>query len=301
LDKVSIAIPATSANMDSGLDCLGMALNIYNIVTFMIGDIPCGINITGEGAEKLSHDTNNLIYCTAVRVYQKLGKSVPGLTINCQNNIPFMRGLDSSSAAIMYSIMAVNEFCDRPFFQDDMLELGLEIEEHPDNITPALLGDCQVVVKDSDNHLLHCSIPLPSGLKAVLFISDFIMATREARNILPQQVKREDAVYNVGRAALLIASLIEGRVEYLKTATDDRLHQTARQRLFPTMGNIFAAALSAGALGVFLSGSGPTILAFAMGNTEEIGKKMATVAREKGINGRIRVAESCNEGAHIVS
>jgi len=300
LDKISIAVPATSANMGPGFDCLGIALNIYNTVSFAVSDTPCLINITREGIEKLSHGTNNLIYRTVVRVFQELGKSMPGLTVNCHNEIPLARGLGSSSAAIMGSIMAVNELCDRPLSQNDMLELGLEIEGHPDNITPALLGGCQVVVED-DDHLLHCAVSLPPELKAVLFIPDFVMATREARKILPQQVNREDAVYNISRVALLIASLITNRAEYLKVATGDRMHQAARQSLFPAMGDIFNAALSAGALGVFLSGSGPTILALVMDNTEEIGGKMEAVAREKGISGRVKIAEPCNIGAHIVS
>ncbi len=300
MDKVCISIPATSANMGPGFDCLGMALNIHNKVTFSVCDSPTCVNITGEGAEKLSRGTNNLIYRTAVRVYQKLGKHIPRLTIDCHNEIPLNRGLGSSSAAIMGSIMAVNVLCDQPLSQDELLELGLEIEGHPDNITPALLGGCQVVVRE-ENRLLHCEVPLPIELKAVLFIPDFEKSTKEARATLSRQVSREDAVYNIGRAALLIASLITNQSKYLRAATKDRLHQLARQSMFPAMSDIFEAALCAGALGVFLSGSGPTILALSNRNTEVIGGKMQLAAREKGINARIKVTETCAVGAHIVS
>ncbi|MDP2952053.1 MAG: homoserine kinase, partial [Chloroflexota bacterium] len=213
-------------------------------------------------------------------------------------HIPLRRGLGSSAAAVVGGLMAGQELLGRPLSPQQLLGLATELEGHPDNVAPALMGGCQVVVGGSE--IVSAPVPLPRGLVAALFIPDFEIPTREARAVLPQQVSRADAVYNVGRAALLVAALATGQLGYLRIATQDRLHQPARQALFPAMERVFQAALEAGALGVFLSGSGSTILALVKGRASPVAQAMARAAREAGVKGRTKIARPSLQGAAVV-
>ena len=143
-----------------------------------------------------------------------------------------------------------------------LLELASSVESHPDNAAAALLGGCQIVVED-EGGLTAAAVPVPEDLRAVLFIPDVQMPTEQARGLLADTVSRKDAVYNIGRAALLVRAFATGDMAHLATATDDRLHQPERQTIFPAMKNIFRAALDAGAFGVFLSGAGSSVMALA--------------------------------------
>lgn len=183
-----------------------------------------------------------------------------------------------------------------------MEELGLmaaRLEGHPDNSTPALYGGCRVAVMAGER-LIQAQIPLPPGLRAALFIPDFTMPTQETRRLLPQNLSRADAVYNLGRAALLVAALATGHLEHLREATQDRLHQPARGQVFPAMFKIFDAALEAGAKGVYLSGGGPTVLALATENAEAVAQAMAKAALAEGVAGEARVARPVAEGARVM-
>ena len=294
---VTVRVPATAANLGPGFDCLGMAINIHNTVTIAKSH-SFKITITGEGEQILSWDKDNLVHEAITRLYDRLGQPVPDLQINCHNEIPVARGLGSSTAAIVGGLMAANSLLGNTMSNEELLQLGIEMEGHPDNLTPALFGGCQVVVMD-DTRLVHERIPVRQSWKFVLFIPDFEMSTVEARAVLPRQITREDAVYNLGRVALLTQALITGQADILRVATQDRLHQPHRQALFPAMSHIFAAALSAGADGVFLSGSGPTVLALARGKLNTIGKAMLAEGKKAGIKGRIRIAELSEMGALI--
>ncbi|MEK7777709.1 MAG: homoserine kinase, partial [Chloroflexota bacterium] len=181
---------------------------------------------------------------------------------------------------------------------DMIWRLAVEMEGHPDNVTPALFGGCQIVVRDQET-LVHAQVPFPENLRAVMFIPDTPMPTEKARGILPSQVSREDAVYNAGRVALLVNALATGRLEYLSVATQDRLHQPARQALMPAMRLLFRSALEAGALGVFLSGAGPTVLALTQGRELTIAYEMADMADKAQLPGQVRITRPIMQGAHI--
>lgn len=296
-NTVTVRVPATTANLGPGFDCLGMALNIYNTVTIAKSH-RFNITITGEGEEILSHDKDNLVHRAITKLFDKIGQPVPDLQIDCHNGIPIARGLGSSTAAIAAGLVAANSLLGNIMSKEELLQLGIEMEGHPDNLTPALFGGCQVVVMD-DTRLVHERIPVRRSWKLVLFIPDFEMPTVEARAVLPRQITREDAIYNLGRVALLTNALITGQADNLKVATQDRLHQPHRQALFPAMRHIFAAALSAGADGVFLSGSGPTVLALARSKLDTIGRAMLIGGKKANIKGKIRIAELSETGALI--
>ncbi len=295
--SVKVRIPATSANMGPGFDCLGMALDIWNTLDLETGE--SGIEITGEGSDLLPRDASNMVHNAVSRVYREIGRSVPSFRIVCHNEVPLARGLGSSSAALVGGLVAGNAVCGDPLSRSDLLDIAADVEGHPDNVAPALLGGCQIAVSH-DGRVVTAPVPVPDGLAAVLFVPSEPLHTNEARAILDANVPRTDAVFNIGRAALLVQALATGDLTRLEVATDDRLHQPARQAMFPAMPNLFRAALGAGALGVFLSGAGPTVLALARDREFTIGYEMADAAAKSGIDGQVKVTRLTRRGAHVV-
>ncbi len=297
--RVIVRVPATTANLGPGFDCLGMALAIFNLITVELSD-RFSLGIDGEGATFLPHSQDNAVHKAIATTYQRLGKSVPPLKIICQNDIPIGRGLGSSAAAAIGGLVAANVLCGTLLAPEELLKLGRGLEGHPDNVTPALLGGCNVVVTEGEE-IVYSSVPLPKELRGILFIPDFVMPTKESRRLLPQWISRADAVYNIGRASLLVTALANGQMDLLQVATQDRLHQAARQQLFPAMSKIFEAAITTGALAVFLSGAGSSILAFSHHESSGIGEAMAQAARGEGINGQVRLADPYLEGTKVLA
>lgn len=295
---VHVRVPATSANLGPGFDCLGMALDLWNTVTLERGRD--GVTITGEGADRIRRDQGNLVLRAVGAVFRRLGQDQPPLAFACHNVIPMSRGLGSSSAAIVGGLVAGNALCGGPLTQQDLLKLATELEGHPDNVTPALLGGCQIAVQEGGK-VVASRVPLPPGLSAVLFVPTMPMPTAKARAVLEPNVAREDAVYNIGRAALLVNALATGRLDALDVATRDRLHQPQRERIFPQMRLLFRAARQAGALGVFLSGAGSTILALTVGKEMTIAYEMAEEARKASLEGDVVITKPTEQGATVVS
>ena len=295
--KVTVRAPATSANMGPGFDCLGIALDIWNVITVEVGVE--GFHISGQGEAELPRDRSNMVWQSIARVFKEVGQPMPTMSLTCRNDIPTARGLGSSSAALVGGLTAGNEICGRPFSQTDLLQIATELEGHPDNVAPALFGGMQIAVYD-DDRVISAPVPIPEDLSAVLYIPSFPMPTEEARGLLGDEVPRSDAVFNIGRAALLVRAMASGDLERLDIATDDRLHQPARQSIFFPMKNIIRAALGAGALGAFLSGAGSTVLALATEKEFTIGYEMADAAAKSGIDGEVRITRPTALGARVV-
>ena len=298
---VTVRVPATTANLGPGFDTLGMALSMWNRIRVRWGGPP-GVIVHGEGEGRLRTDTSNLMYRAAQRLLKEAG--VAGdLRIEAWQEVPLSRGLGSSACAIVGGIFAANAITGFPVPPRKLLELATELEGHPDNVAAALLGGCCVAIRDR-GRVLAAPVPLPPGLQCVVFIPDQPMATRKARAVLGPQVSREDAVFNISRTALLVAGLAAGNLEYLELATQDRLHQAARQQIFPPMKQLFANALSAGARGVFLSGAGPTVLALTTREEHRaftIGYEMADAADKSRLPGDFRVLEPSPTGAQVIA
>ncbi|MEE8442651.1 MAG: homoserine kinase [Dehalococcoidia bacterium] len=298
MQRINVQVPATTANLGPGFDCLGMALDIWNHLQFQLGDAP-GVQVEGQGAGHLSTGPDNLVYQAANRYFQETGAVKPSFSISCRNQIPLARGMGSSSAAIVGGLLGASAMAGDAAADPELIwHLAVAMEGHPDNVTPALFGGCQIVVRDQEA-LVRATVPLPGDLQAVLFVPDTRMPTVQARDILPPQVSREDAVYNMGRVALLINALATGRVDDLRVATQDRLHQPARQAIFPAMRPLFDSAMGAGALGVFLSGAGSAVLALTRGKEAEVGEAMADSAGQAGVQGEVKVASLSAQGAHV--
>ena len=300
--RVTVRVPATTANMGPGFDCLGMALDIWNTIvveTDVTESEHEKVVVRGEGKDSLSTGCDNLVYSSVQHIYDGLSLSMPPVRISCENAIPLGRGLGSSAAAVAGGLVAGSRLSGANLTSERILELAAEIEGHPDNAAAAVMGGCRIVVSDGDR-LVTDTVSVPDELKAVLFVPDVPMATEEARGLLPAMIDRQDAVFNIGRTALLVNALGSGNLEYLGIATEDMLHQPARQKIFFPMKNIFRAAMSAGALGVFLSGAGSSVLALARDREYTIGYEMADAAMKSGVEGAIKVTKPTALGAHVV-
>ena len=301
-DTVSIRVPATTANLGPGFDCLGMALTLWNTIRVGWAGAPTLV-LHGLGEDYLRRDARNLMYRSAQRILDETGNGGRHLSIEAWQEIPLSRGLGSSSAAIVGGLYGANALLDYPLTPHRLLELATEIEGHPDNVAPALMGGLSIVVHDGET--VHAApVTLPADLQCVVYIPDMPMETRAARNVLESQVPRPDAVFNVGRAALLVASLALDRPEYLRIATQDRLHQPQRQRVYRQMKVIFDHALAAGAHGAFLSGAGSSIMALTKRGENRaftIGYEMADAGDKSGLTGTFRVLEPSPAGAEVVN
>jgi homoserine kinase len=297
---VCVQVPATAANLGPGFDCLGMALQLYNTVEMArLGTGGLSIEVQGEGAGEIARDETNIVYRAAMRVFKQAGNPPAGLKIKLVNNIPVARGLGSSAAAIVGALIAANLLCGNKLSQKELLNLAASLEGHPDNVAPALLGG--VVVSVAVEGEIKCvKITPPPGLKAVLAIPEFTVLTKTAREVLPQMVNMQDAVFNLGRLALLITAFHQGDLGLLPTAMEDRLHQPYRASLVPGMKKVLAAARLAGARGVCLSGAGPSIIALADGNFELIARVMRETFRQGGIRVRTMVLNISPVGARAL-
>jgi len=301
---VRVKAPATTANMGPGYDCLGMALDVWNTIEIEVLDSgePV-VEVTGEGAGELGTGRDNLVYRSMEFLFQDAEQEMPLVRIRCDNAIPLARGMGSSAAAIAGGLVAANAICSQDYTPNDLLEMAATIEGHPDNVAAAVLGGMQLVISDKTeegSRLYTVPINVPSELHAVVFVPQVRIATEDARAVLPEKVTMADAVHNMGRVGLLVASMATNHPEYLAIATQDLLHQPYRQPLFPAMKVIFKAALDAGALGVFLSGSGSTVLALTQGREMTVAYEMAEAARQASVEGNVSVTQPTVRGAHLI-
>ena len=299
LNKITVRAPATTANMGPGFDSLGMALEVFNTISIERTD-QFAIRITGNGAGELSMGPDNMVYRGIAAVYEAQDKVPPHLTISCHNEIPLRRGLGSSAAAISGGMVAANLLLGQPLPLEKLLRLADAIEGHPDNVAPALFGGCQVVIREGDS-LVSVPCPVDEKFKAVLLVPNVEIPTDEARAVMPRQIPMQDAVHNIGRAALLALALSRGDSKHLALATQDVLHQPYRSPLFPPMTGIFDAALKAGACGVFLSGSGSTILALTESGPEDIAEAMLNEVTRQGVHASTRITRPSAAGVSVVT
>jgi len=265
---VNVTVPATTANLGPGFDCLGLALDLCNETIFREAESGRSIEVIGEGAEWLPADESNLVLRAAESVFETTGRRPAGLRVRQENRIPVGSGLGSSAAAVLGGILAANELIGGPLSQNEALEMAAQMEGHPDNVVPGLLGGLTIAASDAGSLVVE-RIRVPD-LQVVIILPEFSLSTNEARSVLPQTVPMADAVFNIGRTALLIKALERGDYKRLAIAMEDRLHQPYRLPLIPGMSQAFSAGRRAGAAAVALSGAGPSLVAFAPDNHEQI-------------------------------
>ncbi|HEY3062928.1 MAG TPA: homoserine kinase [Chloroflexota bacterium] len=282
-DSIVVRAPATSANMGSGFDCLGLALDLWTEIEAVVGG---------------SCDSANLIVRSAHAVFVETATACPGFELRSTNAIPLGRGLGSSAAAIMCGVLLANHCLGTVLGERDILDIASRLEGHPDNVAPCLLGGVQVATIDDAGHVVHARVPLGLPLQVVVFVPEQPLLTIAARQVLPTAIPLADAMFNVARSSLLVAALATGAGELIAEATRDRLHQPYRLPLFPPGSTLLEAAMNAGALGAYTSGAGPSVLALVADDARA--QAVADAFDALAVPGaalRLRLSE---RGAHVV-
>lgn len=291
---INIKVPATSANLGPGFDCLGMALNIYNEVNF---------EETGSGKIEVMWDPSNsitipcdknLVHTAFSRTLDLLGFTPRGVTINMQRQaIPIGRGLGSSAACVVAGVLGANEIAGGLLSFEEIVDLATEIEGHPDNVVPALSGGMTIAIQHGGS-VSYSKVEVPGNLRFVALVPEFTLATSDARQALPDMYSRADAIFNLSRVAMLVACLQNNELHNLRIATEDRIHQPYRMGFIPGACKIFDELKHAGSLAEYISGAGPTIMAVVDGDMqaksllEKIGSSYAGVDWHSETASRIR-------------
>lgn len=313
-NSVTVRVPATSANFGPGYDCVGMAVDLWAEVTVTRAD-KFKITAEGEGAKQMPKDDSNFLVVGLKAAYEAAQKPVPELHyhVNCQ--IPYARGLGSSSAAIVAGIIAGLVLAGHRlpcWGSEALLQIAASIEGHPDNVAPAIYGGIQIGIHNGTRWETE-RIPCPAGLQLVLFIPDFEGKTSSARNVLQPNISRADAAFNIGRCGFLVHALCTGNLDNLKWGVQDKMHQPQRgDKLYPYLYPMIEAAERAGACCAYLSGAGPTVMALTSGASGDIftqrekertdsavARAMIEAAEAVGIKGKLLVTTPVNEGARV--
>jgi homoserine kinase len=299
---ITIRVPATSANLGPGFDTLGLALDLWNetVVTLAIEHT---VRIDGEGAENLSLGENNLIIQSAQKLAECVGKHLPPFHLDCTNRIPLSSGLGSSAAAKLTGLLGANTLLGNPLIHDEILDLATEMEGHPDNVAPALLGGLVVSTIEA-GRVFAQKIKLErdtySLIQITIVLPDFQMSTQEARSALPDRVLLKDAVHNISRAVLVTEAFRNGDLGLLGKAMTDTLHQPYRLSMIPGARQAMEAAKEAGATAVALSGAGPSLIAFSSQRDPAIGEAMTRAFQSAGLPARTLSLGICDKGASVL-
>ncbi len=299
---ITLRVPATSANLGSGFDTIGMAVSLYNI--FKVEELlPKGeykIEALGEGSRELSSPKANLVVKTYEETCARWNVEGPGFSLWCHNIIPLCRGLGSSAGAVVAGVLIAKYLTGYKADDEELLRSMTVMEGHPDNVAPCFLGGMVVSCWDGKDLRYVKLPPLPPEVLCVAAVPDERVKTSDARNALPKEVPFSDAVFNVGRAALLTAAWATGKWDYLKWGMDDRLHQPYRSKLF-SGGDVIFSRVEAlpECLSVAISGSGPSVIALVKGSTQRVAETMCRTFTEHGVRSQFFVLDGSAQGARV--
>ncbi|MGN0030817.1 MAG: homoserine kinase [Candidatus Gastranaerophilaceae bacterium] len=311
--KVSVKVPATSANLGPGFDCMGLALPLYNTITIEETVLPgTGVEINvfadNDSIDQLSLDhipldENNIAYKAVELLYNSIGQTPSELKINIATNIPVARGLGSSSAVIVGALIAANELLGRPADEAALLSIACEIEGHPDNITPAIVGGLVITSQEDDGSVVYRKLDWPSDWAITVCVPDFELSTEISRSVLPTEIPRKDAVFNAQRLGMFIQAVHTKDSELMKLALKDKIHQPYRMKLVPGLDKIIENLKHFdNVLGCVLSGAGSSILIISEKNNLD---KIKNIVREtwadQNIKCQIKTMSVENNGAHVIS
>jgi homoserine kinase len=297
MKKATVTVPASTANLGAGFDCLALALSLRNTVEFYETRQGLEIDVEGEGADRVPVDTTNLTLRAAEKVFERVGRRPGGLRVHAINSIPLGSGMGSSAAAIVGGVAAANALVDGRLSRDELLRIAHEVEGHPDNVAAALFGGL-ALVSAVEGELLVKSLPLPPT-KVVIILPEIKLSTAEARAALPGQVPLKDAVFNIGRALFTVQALTQGDYELMRFAIADRLHQPYRKKLVTGYDAVVMDARKAGAVAVALSGAGPSLVAFSPDKHWEIARAMQAAFEASGVASRTFVLPVDRQGVQV--
>ena len=312
LKHITVRVPATSANLGPGFDCLGLALDLWNEFELQISAtiIETSVETMGEGAGTLPTDGRHLVAQTFASEYQRItGTPANAHRLICRNAVPAGSGLGSSSTAVLGGLLLAHVLAGEPdagLFDPHgaLLKRAIDLEGHGDNVAPALLGGLMIVSTQpaSAPDPMECAITQRVGIpdmKLVVCVPDFHFLTTTARAAVPTTLSRTDAIFNIGRALLVLHAMHTGDYELLGASLDDRIHQPYRLPAIPGARDVRLAALDAGASAVALSGAGPGLIAFAQSKHSAIGESMVQVFAAHGLHARYWVLNAQATGATV--
>lgn len=300
MSTVTVKVPATTANLGPGFDCIGAALQLHNEFKFTRNDGGLVIQASGTEADKVQNDESNLLYQAFTKLYAHINQEPPSVKIEIKLGVPLARGLGSSATAIVGGLVAANALAGYSLSDVQVIELAIAMEGHPDNVVPAFLGGCRLAATGLNGWEV-CDITWHRDIIPVVAIPDFELSTSEARQVLPTETSRADAIFNAAHLGLLLRALATSREEWLKAALQDRLHQPYRQALIPGYKDVEAAAIGAGAYGMVISGAGPTLLALTDKlHGSGVATAMANAWQRVGISSNVRLLPVDVQGAVIL-
>jgi len=276
-----IRVPATTANLGAGFDCIGAALSLYNEFTFTpIETQSLVIAVQGLEAAKVHTDATNLAYQAFLKLYTQIDRVPPVIQLEIKLGVPLARGLGSSATAIVGGLLGANTLAGNPLSPAAVMQLAIEMEGHPDNVVPALIGGCQLAATAAKGWAI-ADIPWHSSIVPVVAIPNFELSTAAARSVLPTEYSRADAIFNTAHLGLMVRGLETGNPDWLSAGLTDRIHQPYRQQLIPGYTDVEQAVIAAGGYGMVISGAGPTLLALATAECAEAVATAMTQAWEK--------------------
>jgi len=294
-ERISVRVPATSANLGCLFDCAALALSLYlDIHVTPRGDGGVTIRYSGPNPERIPTDSANLVATTIRETLAGWGAS-HGFDLEIQSQIPVGVGLGSSAAAIVGGLAACHWLADRTLFDEELISMATRREGHPDNVAAAWLGGFTVAVQEGDRVRAY-SCALPETTQLVLVVPDYALPTQKAREVLPPGFSRADAVHNLQRAAALASQLSSGKPDLHGLFFDDRWHQPYRAPLVPGLSEVLALR-HPDLLGLCLSGAGPSILAFARANATAVGELIRQTLSERKVEARALPLSPDNRGA----
>jgi homoserine kinase len=297
--SVTIRVPATTANLGPGFDCLALALDLWNQAVFTLVGEGIRVEVLGEGQNHLPEDQENMVAQAALFYWKMNHLPVPpGLLIRCENQIPLSSGLGSSAAATLTGMLAARKLAGHAASDLELLELASRLEGHSDNISACLKGGL-VGVTCSLDKLITSQWNVPE-VNVVVAIPDLDFPTAAARAALPKSIGLDDAVFNLGRVLLVTDALRRGDLDLLGRVMDDRLHQPYRLKMIPGSYEALTAASGTGASACALSGAGPGIIAFVKNNPHQVAQAMQAAFTSVGIKSRSLVLNVSNKGAEII-
>lgn len=302
MSTVSVKVPATTANIGPGFDCLGAALTLYNQFQFTSLSTGENLSISVAGAERsrVVTDATNLVYQAFCKFFESMGKPIPAVQIEIQMDVPLARGLGSSATAIVGGLVGANVLAGSPLTPEQIGQLATEIEGHPDNVVPALMGGCRLAATGIETDWEICEVPWHESVVPIVAIPNFELSTAEARRVLPSEYSRADAIFNTAHLGLLLRGLQTGNANWLKAALQDKIHQPYRQALIQGYEEVRSQALSAGAYGMVISGAGPTLLALTgRDRAEAVRAAMEQAWTAQGIGVEAKVLQIDTKGAVV--
>ncbi len=311
--KISVKVPASTSNLGPGFDCIGMALPIYNTITIEETVLPgtgIEINVLNDSEtandlimDHMPMDENSIIYKAVELLYNSIGQTPSELKITVQSQIPIARGLGSSASVIVGGLLAANELLGHPADEVALLSIATEVEGHPDNVTPSIVGGLVLTSLEDDGSVVYRKLNWPEEWQITVCIPDYELSTEISRSVLPKEVPMQDAIFNAKRLGMLIQAINTKDAELMKMALQDKLHQPYRMKLVPGLDKIMENLKhEENVLGCVLSGAGPAIIVISQkNNLEKIKSIINDTWEEMNVKVNIMTLPVETQGAQIIN